>query len=299
MNIAVAWGDEAQWRDHSDRYRDLSLHRPDRYAWCATIPPPPETEEGRKGWLERSISELDRHFEQGALACKFHKGIGMGVRTPAGRFLMVDDPVLDPIFDYLTQRQKPALLHIGEPIAAWMPITPGFPHSDYFARRPQFHWHGQTDKPTHSDLIAARDRRVARHPALRFIGAHLGSQEHDVEEVSRRLDLYPNYAVDVSARLIDLFWQEQAKVREFFLRHQDRVLFGVDWIIESPLSLMDEERRRGALRALKERYTAYMKYFETDEEVEFQGRVSKGLKLPAEVLQKLYVDNARAWLPGI
>ena len=62
---------------------------------------------------------------------------------------------------------------------------------------------------------------------------------------SRRLDRYPNLAVDISARLGDLAFQDSAKVRDFFLAYQDRILFGTDVVMRQRPSTMSEEKMPG------------------------------------------------------
>lgn len=48
------------------------------------------------------------------------------------------------------------------------------------------------------DQINARDHMLEKHPALKFIGAHLGSLEWSLEELSKRLDRFPNMALDLA-----------------------------------------------------------------------------------------------------
>lgn len=105
----------------------------------------------------------------------------------------------------------------------------------------------QTFAERHADIIGARDRILEKHPTLVVDAAHLASLEHDVAEVARRLDRYPNLHVEVAARTRDLTYQPTAKVRDFFLQYQDRILYGVDrtWMPyarETPPT--DEERSR-------------------------------------------------------
>ena len=106
------------------------------------------------------------------------------------------------------------------------------------------------DFPSHEQLIAARDNVLAKHPTLRFIGAHLGSLEFDVDEVAARLARYPNFAVDISARLGDLAIQDSAKVRQFFLDYPDRILFGTDIVMRQPPSSMSPSEKTAAIRSL-------------------------------------------------
>ena len=159
--------------------------------------------------------------------------------------------------------------------------------------------HGRTDLASHADLMAARDRVLARHPSLRVIGAHLGSLEYDVDEIAVRLDRYPGFAVDVSARLADLMAQPAAKVRAFFLKYAERVLFGTDLVSRAKHSSLPPERLESVLASFRESYAVYARYFETSETVSLLGQVSAGIHLPDDVLRRFYVTNAEEWYPGL
>ena len=78
---------------------------------------------------------------------------------------------------------------------------------------------------------SARDNFVAAHPKLRFVGAHLASLEYDVDRIAAFLDRYPNATVDMAARMSQVQYQsvrDCEKVRNFFIRYQDRLLYGTD-----------------------------------------------------------------------
>ena len=51
------------------------------------------------GWSDRESARLGKSFEAGAKGLKFHKTLGLGVRYKDGRFMPVDDPKLDPIWE--------------------------------------------------------------------------------------------------------------------------------------------------------------------------------------------------------
>ena len=85
---------------------------------------------------------------------------------------------------------------------------------------------------------------LAAHPKLRVIGCHLGSMEHDVDEIAKRLDRYPNFAVDTAARVVNLMAQPREKVRAFLIKYQDRVLWGTDLM---EITWDDPGRDAGAL----------------------------------------------------
>jgi hypothetical protein len=103
-------------------------------------------------------------------------------------------------------------------------------------------------------------------------------------------------AVDL-ARMSDLYvhakndWE---KTRAFFLKYQDRLLYATDVQVAStkdPLALKT--------RAHDSRIR-YWTFFATDEQMnEPEVGNFKGLKLPREVIDKIYRLNAEKWFPAI
>jgi hypothetical protein len=70
----------------------------------------------------------------------------------------------------------------------------------------------------------------------------MASLEWSVDELAKFLDAYPNATVDLAARMTQVQYQSKSdreKVRSFFIRYQDRLLYGTD-LTENPPSA--EER---------------------------------------------------------
>ncbi len=296
LNICVATG---SWRDDVHRtFRALAQEHAERYAWCTSFDLPDWSVSG-DDYADRVIESLLRDTQDGAVAVKAWKNIGMELRRPNGSHVLIDDPIFDPVYRHLAEAGIPMIMHIGEPLACWLPIDAPSPHQSYYREHPEWHMRGRNDVPSHAQLIAARDRVLARHPGLRVVGAHLGSLEHDVTEVARRLDRYPNFAVDISARLQDLMAQDPELVRSFFVSYKDRIIFGTDIVSKERSSLESADRRAALHRRLRETYDRYWTYLETDDLLEFDGSSSRSLALPHDVLDRVYVENAREWLPAI
>jgi predicted TIM-barrel fold metal-dependent hydrolase len=190
-------------------------------------------------------------------------------------------------------------MHIGEPLGCWLPLDENNPHRGYYSQHPEWYMGNKADYPSHAVLIAARDRVLARHPDLTVIGAHLGSLEYDVGELAARLDRYPNFAVDTSARLHDLLYQDRDAVRRFFIAYQDRLLFGTDVVVNEPVSALDAEARAARLDSLRARYEQDVAYYATGAEMTIRGRATQGLYLPPDVVEQLLVGNARRWYDGL
>lgn len=159
-------------------------------------------------------------------------------------------------------------------------------------------------------MILARDRMIAKHPDLRVIGFHLGSMEFDVAEIAKRLDSFPNFAVSTGNTVRHLMKQSREAVRDFFIRYQDRIIYGSDisggmvptrYLIDmskigqtwTPDEVAIETER------LRDTYNSEFSYYATDQEVNVDTYAVRGLALPDTVLRKVFYENAVTWVPGI
>lgn len=296
LNICVAHDNRGEWRTQAETYARLTKADPAHFAWCTSFDLPRFDD---LNYIDTVIAGLDADFANGAIACKIWKNIGMEVRKPDGTFLMPDDPLLDPVYEHLTANRWPLLTHIAEPLECWLPLNENGPHYGYYSRNPEWHMHNRPEFPSHQTLMAARDNVLAKHPQLRMIGAHLGSLEYDVDEVAARLDRYPNFAVDISARLADLAIQDSKKVRDFFVKYQDRILFGTDVVMRQAPSSLPALERDQLLHTLRQVYEMHIVYLEQQGTVQVRTYTTEGLALPATVLDQVYQQNALTWYPGL
>ena len=164
---------------------------------------------------------------------KVWKNIGMSLKDPDGRYVMLDDPRFEPVFARMERDHIPLLAHQAEPLNCWLPFDDMTVRGDreYFQEHPQYYMYQHPEMPSHDAILAARDRMIKAHPALRVDAVHLASLEWDVDRVAQFLDTYPNANVDLAARLVHLEYQattHPAKVRRFLIRYQDRILYGSD-----------------------------------------------------------------------
>lgn len=295
LNICVSQDTAGAWRKMADVYDQLHTEFPERYAWVTSFDLPDFSDD----YVDRVIEGLTRDFDAGAIACKVWKNIGMEVKTPDGEFMMVDDPLFDPIWEFLTKEDRTLLMHIGEPLACWQPLSKDSPHDSYYRRNPQWHMYNKPEYPSHGTIMAARDRMVEKNPELRIVGAHLASLEYDVAEMAKRFDRFPNFAVDSSARIKDLAYQASDTVREFFLAYSDRLLFGTDVVKMDCASALSEDVRRDQIEDSIERYEMEFAYYESGEVVNVRGKENRGLNLPEDILEKFYLKNAQTWYLGL
>ena len=296
MNIAVGRTDR-DWRAYADLFGRLAAEHPDRFAWCTSITPPDFM---TPAYSQRVIRQLETDFANAAVACKIGKNIGMRVQKPDGQYVQIDDPIFTPVFAWLASNGHTLVAHIAEPIACWQPLDANNPYRHYYSKHPEWHMHGRTDRPDHATMVAARDRVIERHPTLRVIGAHLGSLEYDVAELAKRFDKYPNFAVDTSgrARIGDLGRQERDKVREFFIRYQDRIMFGSDRSARGQLAMKPDQLEE-SLKKLTDALELGWAYYATDKVVTVNGQACHGVALPQDVLLKIFSTNAEQWFPRL
>ncbi|BCS32169.1 hypothetical protein TBR22_A13790 [Luteitalea sp. TBR-22] len=284
----------------TDGFLDL-MHRfnaslvqahPREFSWASTFD---LTTRDQPQYGARVAAALDESFAQGAVMVKIWKEVGLELKRPDGTFLLPDDPLLDPVYRHLADRRKPLLAHLAEPLEAWLPLDPGGAYHAYYSKNPQWHLYRKGGFPSHQALMDSRDHILVKHPGLVVIGAHLGSMEHDVDEVARRLDRYPNFHVEVSARTRSLARQSSAKVRAFFLKYQDRILYGTDqsWRPYRTPAVVPTDAERAAFAAsLEAQYRRDWAYYAGTGPMEYGTTKTQALALPREVLEKFYWKNA-------
>ena len=228
---------------------------------------------------ERAALELARCYQRGARGVGeiTDKGGGLtrDTKLPRDKRLHPDDPRMDRFWQKCAELKIPVSLHVADHPSCWTPLdvhwerTPDYQH---------FNQYGQ-DVPSHEELIAIRNRTLARHPKTIFMACHLGNQGHDLAALGKELDRYPNLYLDISARDYEVGRAPRAAVK-FLTRYQDRVLFGTD------------------MGRQKEMFQAWWRLFESADEF-MPGRMwwrYYGLELPAPVLENLYRGNARRLL---
>ena len=246
-------------------------------------------------WVENIIAWLDSCIADGAIAVKVWKNIGMEFRDKDSVLIMIDDPKFDSIFKHIAEKGIPLVGHLGEPKNCWLPLEEMTTKNDsnYFANNPQYHMYLHPECPSYEEQMAARDRMLDKNPDLVFIGCHLASLEWSVDELAEWLDKYPKTAVDMAARMGQLFYQTRGnreKVRDFFIKYQDRILYGTDIIDRG-------QEKEPFQKRMHETWLKDWEYMITSNTMTsslIDGEFN-GLKLPKEVVDKIYAWNANKW----
>jgi len=264
--------------------------------------PSPDFSDTSPGFGERQAQELERKVEAGAGGLKIFKELGLRHKDTNGNLIPVDDPRLDPLWAKAGELGVPVLIHTADPLAFFQPLDENNERWDELQMHPDWHF-GRPEFPDHDTLLAQRNRVIERHPDTTFIGAHLGNYPENLAYVDDCLERYPNFYVDTSARIGEIGRHPAEEVREFFIKHQDRILFGTDLVLG--WDVFDDRAQRD-MAEFKHFYDAHWRFFETeDRQIEYPGYPIQGrwkvdaIGLPAEVLEKLYFRNAQRLIPAL
>jgi predicted TIM-barrel fold metal-dependent hydrolase len=234
----------------------------------------------------RIAAQLSADIAAGAAGVgEINKGFGLYNRKTDGTRLKMDDPELDPVWETAARLKIPVFIHVGDPSEFFEPIDYQNERWLELALYTDRRYQDRTRFPTFEELMAERDRLLAKHPNTIWVLAHLGWHANDLARLGRMFDRMPNLYSEVGAILYDLGRQPRA-AREFMIKYQDRLLFGKD-------SFQPDE------------YPYYWRVFETNDEYFDYYRDYHafwklyGLGLPDSVLKKLYSSNALKLTPAI
>lgn len=250
----------------------------------------------RADWIQKTITELEKNISGRAVGVKLWKNIGMTERDRAGNFIMVSNSRFDPVISFIEQKGLPLTGHLGEPKNCWLPTDSMTVNNDksYFTNHPEYHMYLHPEYPSYQDQLDARDSLLVKHPSLKFVGCHLGSQEWNVDEIARTLDRFPNMAVDLAARICHLQNQSAKshdKVRDFLIKYQDRILYGTD------ISYSGNRLDSSFYAGIQSTRVKDWNYFTGEMELKSRevNASFTGLHLPKKVVDKIFYLNAVKW----
>ena len=112
--------------------------------------------------------------------------------------------------------------------------------------------------------------------------------------LAKTLDKFPNMAVDMAERMGQLYDQssrDRERVRNFFIKYQDRIIYGTDRVDEGEKNSADFKQK------LHDTWFFDWQYFVTDDKMSSHlvNTDFQGLKLPREVIDKIFYRNAKKW----
>ncbi|MGP1993751.1 amidohydrolase family protein [Zobellia laminariae] len=239
---------------------------------------------GKPGWTEKTVAQLEADIKKGARGLKVFKSLGLRNVDSDGKRLAVDDVRLDPIWAKCGELGVPVLIHSADPKSFWDDMNADnerWLELKTHSRRKR----SDTDPAPWQQIIDEQHHVFKKHPKTKFISAHMGWYANDLQQLGGFLDDMPNMYVGIAAVIAELGRQPQ-NAREFFIKYQDRILFGKD-------SWKPEE------------FPTYFRVLETnDEYFPYYKKYHAfwamyGLNLPDEILKKVYYKNALSLVPGL
>jgi predicted TIM-barrel fold metal-dependent hydrolase len=281
VNLDGGWGTELE--ANLERY---DRAHPGRFVTFCRLD---WTETRESGWGDRLAASLRESAAAGAGGLKVWKDLGLRLRDEHDELLGLDDERLAPVWEAAADTGLPVLVHTADPAAFFRALDARNERLEELIAHPDWHFHGD-EFPGLDRLLDALESVVSDNPRTTFVGAHVGCYAEDLSWVDRMLGAYPNFHVDIAARIAELGRQPRA-ARRLVLRHPTRVLLGTD-----------------AFPPRREDYATYLRFLATDDEYfpysdenpPGSGRWAiSGIDLPPAVLAQVLSENARRLLPAL
>jgi predicted TIM-barrel fold metal-dependent hydrolase len=178
----------------------------------------------------------------------------------------------------------PVLIHAADPKSFWDPMDSNNERWLELKTRPG-RKRSDTDPAPWQQIIGEQHNLFRKHKNTNFINAHMGWYANDLQQLSQLLDEIPNMYVEIAAVIAELGRQPRF-AKDFFIKYQDRILFGKDsWVPDE--------------------FPTYFRVLETaDEYFPYHKKYHAfwamyGLDLPDDVLKKVYYKNALKIVPGL
>lgn len=238
-----------------------------------------------ENYAETQTNIIRDAVAKGAIGLKVYKSLGLRDKDSNGNRVKVDDERIGPIWDVCGELGIPVLIHSADPFQFWLPKDKENERWFELKEKPNRYYGDSDFIPPFEEIIKEQHRVFKRHRNTTFINAHLGWMGNDLERLGKHLDENPNVVTEFGAVIAELGRQPKT-ARDFFIKYQDRILFGKD-------------------SYNKEEFYTYFRVLESDDEYfdYFRKRHAfwkmYGLNLPDEVLKKVYFKNALELFPTI
>ena len=235
-------------------------------------------------WGKHAAAQLEQDIKNGAKGLKIFKSLGLRNKDADGNRLAIDDPRLDPIWAKCAEMGVSVLIHAADPKSFWDDMDSNNERWLELKTHPR-RKRTATDPAPFEQIIQEQHNVFKKHPNTKFINAHMGWHANNLEKLGKLLDEMPNMNVGISAVIAELGRQPQ-NARAFFIKYQDRVLFGKDsWKPEEFPTYFRVLESNDEYFPYYKKYHAFWSMY--------------GLNLPDEVLKKLYYKNALNLIPGL
>ncbi len=238
---------------------------------------------------------LDHHFDARDTAeyylhqIKQYRAMGCdGVKMFEGKVFLhrklgkkLCDPVYDLFYGYCEEHQIPITLHLGDPLDHW-DITK---MNDYALKNG---WYCGPEDPTREELREEIDQVLQKFPNLPIVFAHFNYMEDEPERAAKMMDTYPNICFDLTpgGKMFIAFTKNWDAARAFFVKYQDRILYGTDSYNWRPKDMTLEEQNGKRVNLVRRFLEETEVFTESTMNTPF-----KPFGFSGEILDKIYRKN--------
>lgn len=215
----------------------------------------------------------------------------MRKRLPIPAF---DSQVYMPYWEKLEAMNLPVIFHVNDPEEFWDPEKV----PEWAKQQGWFYGDGSyiNNQAQYNEVLNV----LRRHPGLKVIFAHFFFLSNQLERLAGYLDEFPHMHIDLTPgiEMYHNFSRNPEKVREFFIKYQDRILFGTDIGAKALLATAEEgidpeesKLRIDLVRSFLEGEGEFRLNLERGYLFgKFSGSF-RGIHLPREALEKIYHLN--------
>ena len=187
----------------------------------------------------------------------------------------LDHRDFDRYYEFLEAERIPVLFHIADPETFWdINKVPKWALDNGW-------FYGSGEYNSKEELYGEVHRILEKFPKLKAIFAHLSA---DLDRASNFLDEFENVSFDLTpgTEMYVNFSKDPERTREFFVKYQDRIMFGTD--ICDPID--DTE-----LHNMISTVNLSRMFLETDRNYQVWDLNINGIGLGRQILKKIYYEN--------
>lgn len=193
----------------------------------------------------------------------------------------------DRFWGYLEEKQVPVMFHIGDPKEFWK--LDRVPKAIY-----DLGWYYDKDCVPYEFFYEETEGILKKFPKLNLTIPHFYFLSDDLKRLDEFMQAYPQIRIDITpgSEMYYNFSICQDAARDFFVKYQDRILFGTDNYGSQTEGGREAQIQKGINR-IKD-----MEAFLSEEFPIFEGERLRGLALPKEVQEKIQAKNFLNWVTG-
>ena len=218
-----------------------------------------------------------------------------------------DAPCWEPFFAWAEESQAPILWHVNDPEEFWdAERIPGWAKERGWAYDDTY----INNEVQYTQILNV----LKRHPRLKILFAHFFFMSAQLPRLAEIMDAYPNIMIDLTPgiEMYINFSSNVEQAREFFLKYQNRIVYGTDIGARAVISESGVDPKGGSsqvdLDESMSRCRITKSFLDSSDEyvVEADGNflvgtedfTLRGLGLEDQVRQKIYSGNFERFVGG-